>query len=108
VTGTYGRKVLEPVLSRLEVLAGRPIRLLEIQNRFFGGNTAVAGLMVGEDIIAGLRADTGPVGAYVIPDVALSGDIFIDDVPLTSVADAARAPVVVAPATAAGLVGAAR
>ncbi len=108
VTGIYGRKVLEPVLERLAVLAGRPIRLLEIQNRFFGGNTAVAGLMTGEDIIAGLRADTGPVGAYVIPDVALSGDIFIDDVPLASVADAARAPVVVAPATAAGLVGAAR
>jgi hypothetical protein len=108
VTGLYGRKVLEPVLDRLAALAGRPIRLLEIPNRFFGGNTAVAGLMVGEDIIAGLEADEGPVGAYVVPDVALSGDTFIDDVPLAAIADAARAPVVVAPATAAGLVGAAR
>jgi hypothetical protein len=100
--------VLEPVLARLAGLAGRPLRILEVENRFFGGNTAVAGLMVGEDIMRTLAADRGPVGAYVIPDVALSGDTFIDDLPLGVVASAARAPMVVAPATAAGLVGAAR
>jgi putative radical SAM enzyme (TIGR03279 family) len=108
VTGTYGRRVIEPVLDRLEALAGRPIRLLEVENRFFGGNTAVAGLLTGEDLIEAITNDTGPAGAYVIPDVALSGDVFIDDVELAAVADAARAPVVVAPATAAGLVGAVR
>jgi putative radical SAM enzyme (TIGR03279 family) len=108
LTGRYGRFVLEPVLARLAGLAGRPLRILEVENRFFGGNTAVAGLMVGEDIMRTLAADRGPVGAYVIPDVALSGDTFIDDLPLGVVASAARAPMVVAPATAAGLVGAAR
>lgn len=108
VTGTYGRKVLEPVLGRLERLAGRTMRIMEIENSFFGGNTAVAGLMVGEDIIRNLKADAAPAGAYVLPDVALSGDTFLDDVPLTQVASAASAPVVVAPTTAAGLIGAAR
>jgi len=44
----------------------------------------------------------------VIPDVAISGDTFIDDTPLADVVAAATAPVVVAPATAAGLLGAAR
>ena len=81
---------------------------MEIQNTFFGGNTGVAGLMVGEDIISRFASDDKKVGTYVIPDVALSGDMFIDDVPLSAVVDAARAPVVIAPATASGLLGAAR
>ncbi|MFV1998789.1 MAG: DUF512 domain-containing protein [Acidimicrobiia bacterium] len=108
VTGSYGAVVFGSVKSQLERLTERPIRLLEIENTFFGGNTAVAGLMVGSDIIAGISNDDGNVGAYVIPDVALSGDTFIDDVPLSAVQAATSAPVVVAPATAAGLLGAIR
>ena len=108
VTGRYGAQVIGPVVSRLERLAGSPMRILEVENRFFGGNTGVAGLMVGADLIDALASDDGPSGAYVIPDVALSGDVFLDDVQLGDVAAAARAPVVVAPATAAGIVGAAR
>jgi putative radical SAM enzyme (TIGR03279 family) len=108
VTGSYGRAVIEPVKGRLEALADRTIRIMEIPNRFFGGNTAVAGLMVGEDIIRQLIADSEKVGTYVIPDVALSGDTFIDDVPLSSVIHSANAPVVIAPATASGLLGAIR
>jgi hypothetical protein len=45
---------------------------------------------------------------YVLPDVALSGDTFIDDVGLVDVASVAHAPVVVAPATVSGLLGAVR
>ena len=108
LTGAYGKSILEPVRTRLEGLANRKIRLLEVPNTFFGGNTAVAGLMVGEDIIDTINNDKGPVGAYVIPDVSLSGDMFIDDVALGDVAAVAQAPVVVAPATASGLLGAAR
>ena len=108
VTGRYGKAVIEPVKHRLERLADRTIRIMEVPNTFFGGNTGVAGLMVGEDIIECLVSDTLDAGTYVIPDVALSGDQFIDDVALTSVVDAASAPVVVAPATAGGLLGALR
>ncbi|MCL1598167.1 MAG: DUF512 domain-containing protein [Actinomycetia bacterium] len=108
LTGTYGVSVLEPVKERLEHLTQRGIRLMEVPNDFFGGNTAVAGLMVGRDIITRIAADTEPVGTYVIPDVALSGDMFIDDTPLSDVTDSAHAPVVIAPATASGLLGAIR
>ena len=108
VTGRYGRAIIEPVRERIERLADRSIRIMEIENTFFGGNTGVAGLMVGDDIISQLSSDEADVGTYVIPDVALSGDMFIDDVPLSAVVDAARAPVVVAPATASGLLGATR
>ena len=108
VTGHYGKAVLETVKDRLERLAGRTIRIMEVPNSFFGGNTGVAGLMVGEDIINQFAVDSQKVGTYVIPDVALSGDMFIDDMPLSRVIEAASAPVVVAPATASGLLGAIR
>ncbi len=106
VTGEYGSQVLAPVLSRLEALGGRPLRLLAVRNDYFAGNVAVAGLLVGEDVIRALRADEGPVGRYVLPDVALSGDRFLDEVTLADVAVAARAPVVATPASAAGLLAA--
>lgn len=108
VTGEYGLRVLGPVLDRLEKLAGREIRLLGVPNDFFGGNTAVAGLMVGADIGRAFAADEEPAGVYVLPDVALSGDMFIDDMSLKDVASKANAAVVVAPTSAAGLLGAIR
>ena len=108
VTGRYGSAVIEPVRKRLERLADRTIRIMEVPNTFFGGNTAVAGLMVGEDIIKEFASESEMVGTYVIPDVALSGDMFIDDVPLSAVIDAAQASVIIAPATASGLLGAIR
>jgi putative radical SAM enzyme (TIGR03279 family) len=92
VTGVYGARALSPVLSRLEALAGRRLRILEIPNDFFGGNVAVAGLLVGRDIERALRADTEPAGVYVMADSALKGDLFLDDVPLAQVAAAASAP----------------
>lgn len=108
VTGTYGAAVIAPVLPRLEHLAGRRIRILSVPNEFFGGNTAVAGLMVGEDIIHTLAADHEPAGSYVLPDVALSMDTFIDNTTLADVTASAKAPVVVAEATVSGLLGAVR
>lgn len=108
VTGKYGAAVIEPVRERLERLAGRPIRLLTVPNDFFGGNTAVAGLMVGEDVKRSIAGDQEPAGAYVLPDVALSSDQFIDNMDLNEVVGAAKAPVVVAEATVSGLLGAVR
>jgi len=103
VTGEYGAKALAPVLSRVERLARRRLRLLTVRNDFFAGNVAVAGLMVGDDVSRALAADTGPAGLYLVPDVALQGDRFLDDVPLAAVAATAKAQLRAVPATAAGL-----
>ena len=47
LTGEYGARVLEPLLAQI----GRPdVRVIAVPNRFFGGNIAVAGLLVGEDL----------------------------------------------------------
>lgn len=104
VTGEYGAAVLNPVLDRISQLAGRSVRLLPVHNYFFEGNVAVSGLLVGSDLTAALAADDGPASVYLLPDVALSGDRFLDDTSLESVASAAKAPLLAVPATAGGLV----
>lgn len=104
VTGSYGAMAIAPVLDRLQRLANRPLRLLEVGNEFFGGNTGVAGLLVGSDVARALASDRMGASLYVLPDVALSGDTFLDDVTFGAVAEQAPAPVVAAPSTAHGLV----
>ena len=103
VTGEYGARAIEPVVTRLEQLGGRPIRLLPVRNDFFAGNVAVAGLIVGADLSRTLAGDAEAASLYLIPDVALQGDRFLDDVGLDEVASVAKAPVKAVEATAAGL-----
>ncbi len=103
VTGEYGARALAPVVERVERISGRAIRLLPVQNDFFRGNVAVAGLIVGGDVARALAADTQPAAVYLVPDVALQGDVFLDNVPLDQVAAAAKAPVIAVEATAGGL-----
>jgi hypothetical protein len=79
LTGEYGARVLEPVLPALAEAAGRPVRALPVQNRLFGGNIAVTGLLAGADVAAAL--DEEPAGAavrYLLPDVTLSRGVFLD------------------------------
>jgi putative radical SAM enzyme (TIGR03279 family) len=74
LTGGYGARVLAPLLARLD----RPdVRLVPVENRFFGGTTAVTGLLVGEDLARTLAAE--PEGhRYLLPDVCLSNGRFLD------------------------------
>jgi NifB/MoaA-like Fe-S oxidoreductase len=74
LTGPYGARVLGPLLERLD----RPdVRLVPVENRFFGGTTGVTGLMVGEDLARTLAAE--PEGhRYLLPDVCLSNGRFLD------------------------------
>ena len=103
VTGEYGARALEPVLPRLARMARRQVRVLSVRNDFFAGNVAVAGLLAGDDVRRALAADRGDVGAYLLPDIALRGDRFLDAVDLADVAASARAPVRAVDTTAAGL-----
>ena len=95
LTGPYGARVLGPLLDEL----GRPdVRLLTVENRFFGGNIGVTGLMVGEDI-ARVLAEQPEGHRYLLPDVCLSQDRFLDGL---TVADLPR-PVEVVPTDGASL-----
>ncbi len=100
ITSEYGARVLEPLLADLVGLAGarvapggtpadpitvagagpgrRPeVRTVVVDNRFFGGNIAVTGLLVGADI-ARVLADEPAGHRYLLPDVCLSGGVFLD------------------------------
>jgi NifB/MoaA-like Fe-S oxidoreductase len=74
LTGEYGARVLRPLVSQL----GRDdVRVVPVRNEFFGGNIAVTGLLVGEDVGRALAAE--PVGhRYLLPDVCLSNGAFLD------------------------------
>jgi hypothetical protein len=66
--------VLAPLVDEL----GRDdVRVLPVRNDFFGGTTAVTGLLVGADLARVLAAE--PAGhRYLLPDVCLSEGRFLD------------------------------
>jgi putative radical SAM enzyme (TIGR03279 family) len=77
ITGEYGAMVLEPVIGGLP-----GIKLLPVANSWFGGNIAVTGLLVGEDI-AGALKEHEPQGRVLLPDVCLSEGRFLDGLTLS-------------------------
>jgi len=77
VTGEYGARVLTPLLPTLEAAAEVPVRLLPVANRFFGGNIAVTGLLTAADVSAALAVEPDD-HRYLLPDVVLSDDRFLD------------------------------
>ena len=82
LTGEYGAAVLKmllpSVLSELgRTLADDDVRIIPVDNQFFGGNTAVTGLMMGADVTRVLLQQ--PEGhRYLLPDVCLSRGVFLD------------------------------
>ncbi|MFZ4719908.1 MAG: DUF512 domain-containing protein, partial [Ilumatobacteraceae bacterium] len=74
LTGEFGAQVLQPLV---DTLSRADIRVLPVRNEFFGGNTSVTGLMVGEDI-ARVLADQPAGHRYLLPDVCLSEGRFLD------------------------------
>ena len=74
LTGGYGATVLRPLV---EAHPGTGARVIKVDNEYFGGNTAVAGLMVGDDLDRVLSGE--PVGhRYLLPDVCLTEGRFLD------------------------------
>jgi putative radical SAM enzyme (TIGR03279 family) len=89
ITGEYGAAVLGPLVDQLD---RDDVRVLPVENRFFGGTTAVTGLLVGEDI-ARVLADQPLGDRYLLPDVCLTRGRFLDE---TTPGDLPRAVEVIA------------
>src|SRR5439155_17482486 len=60
LTGEYGARVLAPLADDLAAAARGPLRVVPVENRFFGGNIAVTGLLTGPDVARVL--DAAPAG----------------------------------------------
>jgi putative radical SAM enzyme (TIGR03279 family) len=78
LTSAYGASVLGALLPPvLQELGRSDVRIIPVSNEFFGGNTAVAGLMVGADLARVLAGE--PEGhRYLLPDVCVSKGMFLD------------------------------
>ncbi len=78
LTGRYGAEVLAPLVAGANGPdSARDVEVLAVENGFFGGNIAVAGLLVGEDLARAL--ERAPEGRrYLLPDVCLSDGRFLD------------------------------
>lgn len=74
ITGEYGAQVIAPLLS---TYPSNLVTILEIKNDYFGGNTAVAGLLTFEDIARHLQ-DSPKDRIFVLPDVCLNNGRFLD------------------------------
>lgn len=74
LTGTYGAQVIPQLLDEVD---REDVRVVPVPNEFFGGNVAVAGLMVGADI-ARVLADEPEGHRYLLPDICLSRGQFLD------------------------------
>lgn len=74
LTGEYGARVLGPLIERS---GRRDVRVIPVRNEFFGGNTAVAGLLVAQDL-ARVLAEQPEGHRYLLPDVCLSEGRFLD------------------------------
>jgi len=77
VTSAFGARVLNPVLDALSTVAGEPVRVLPVENKFFGGTIAVTGLLTGPDVGRAL-VDSPRGDRHLLPDVTLSRGVFLD------------------------------
>ena len=76
-TGILTGEYAAPVIAELVRKSGSNAIVIPVRNEFFGGNTAVAGLMVGADIQREIAAHP-EVGQFLLPDVCLSEGRFLD------------------------------
>ncbi|MBH02138.1 MAG: Fe-S oxidoreductase [Acidimicrobiaceae bacterium] len=74
LTGELGAEAIRPLIESLE---REDVRIVPVENNFFGGNVGVTGLMVGEDLIRVLAKEP-EADRYLLPDVCLSGGRFLD------------------------------
>jgi NifB/MoaA-like Fe-S oxidoreductase len=70
LTGEFGAQVITPLIERLH---RSDVRVIAVENQYFGGNTGVTGLLTGHDLERVL-ADEPDGHRYLLPDVCLSDD----------------------------------
>ncbi len=80
LTGAYGAAVLAPLVDELVATgeaSSADVGVVAVENRFFGGNIGVTGLLTATDLARAL--DEGPEHArYLVADACLSGGRFLD------------------------------
>ena len=94
VCGVSAAKVLSPLLDSL-CIPGLNVRLVVVENRFFGPHVTVTGLLTGADILACLQEVPAERDGVIIPGVALrKGEaVFLDGMQPADIETALGVPV---------------
>ena len=97
ICGVSAEKILSPLLADFRI-PNLTIRIIAVENKFFGNDITVTGLLTGGDILAALQELPGPRTAVIIPGVALrKGEhVFLDNMTPDSIAAKLTVPVRVA------------
>jgi putative radical SAM enzyme (TIGR03279 family) len=98
VTATMAERVMRRVVADLRRVEGLDVRLLPIENRFFGATTTVAGLLCGQDVLDALAehaADLTADDLVLAPRVMLdnAGTRFLDDLTVADFRERLTPPV---------------
>lgn len=106
VTGMLAVPVLLPVVEQLNLVQGLDVRLVPVENAFFGGSVTCAGLLTGADIVGALERKSDELGDEIlIPSICFKDDeeVFLDDRRLSDVGLHFARPVVRVDTSARGL-----
>ncbi len=85
--------ILEPLIGKLNAQLGSQIQVVGVENKYFGGDVSVAGLLTGGDLIAARDQIRGDF--VVIPQCTLKSDedIFLDGMSLAELRQEIGLPV---------------
>ena len=105
-TGSSFFPFLTKFIGRITEHADVNIKIVPVENEFFGQSVTVTGLLTGRDIIKSVHNNEGPHDILIIPDVVLKeGDnVFLDNVSLKDIEDATGLRTVVTDGTPQGFI----
>lgn len=107
ITGVSGEAALQPVVERVNRIAGVSVHIIPVVNAFLGESVTVTGLLTGQDIIKTL-GDNYRGKILLLPEIVLKAeeDVLLDDISIAQIEKAAAAKIRVVPMRARDLVDA--
>lgn len=105
ITGVSGQAALQPVVERLNRIAGMVLHTIPIINGLLGESITVTGLLTGQDIIKTL-GDNYRGKTLLLPEIVLKSeeDVLLDDISVAQIEKAAAVKIRVVPMQARDLI----
>jgi len=93
VTGLLGKRILDPVVERLNQVNNLDISVVVVKNNFFGESVTVAGLLTGQDILK--KREELKDSLVILPATVLKkdGQVMLDGMTPEELADKLGVPV---------------
>lgn len=79
ITSVLGEKAMLPVCKKLNLINKLNVKLIKVNNNFFGSDVTVTGLLTGSDIIKTLKEETDLPVSIILPSIMLNDDGFFLD-----------------------------